>query len=105
MINSIHFLDNIKYDSETNSMHSGAIVYGFGSILALIAFPDNSKHGVGGLVEYERDPVTKKWNIKEHVITSKYNGIANSIRVGDTLIGGSYLTTGILLCKLDKNGV
>ena len=100
IINPNHFLDNIKFDSETNSIHSGAIIYSLGGFLAVGDFPNKSKHGVGGLVEYSRDPTTSIWQIKEHVITNMYNGISNSLRIGNTLIGGSMLDKGILVCQI-----
>ena len=61
MINPLNYLDNIKFDSETNSLHAGAITYSLGALLALKKFPRNSKHGVGGLVEYERNPIYSNW--------------------------------------------
>ena len=91
MINPNHKIDNIKFDIETNSIHAGAVIYGLGSIMIFKDFPNRSKLGYGGLVEYSRDPITSIWQIKENVITNMFNGISNSLRIGNTLIGGSFI--------------
>ena len=101
MISSVHSNDNIKYDRQSNTLYTGSIQYTWGALLAIKSFPKNSKHGVGGLTEYGHDAATNSWWIKDHVVTSMFNGISNSIRVGNTLIGGSFRDKGILVCKGD----
>lgn len=102
-INTVYKIDNIKFDRQTNSLYAGTNYNSMGTIQALKSFPKNSKVGVGGLTEYGRDPATLAWWMKEHVVTNIFNGISNSIRVNNTLIGGSFFDKGILSCQYNKN--
>ena len=76
----------------------------WGSIKAFQTFPENEKLGVGGLTEYSQDGAAYQWHMADHVVTSMINGISNSFRVGDKLIGGSLMARGIIVCAQNEQG-
>ena len=69
----------------------------WGSIKAFGSFPKNEPLGVGGLTEYANNG--DQWYMDDLIVTSKINGISNSQRIGDKLIGGSMMAKGIIVCS------
>lgn len=103
MIKTPHTNDNVKFDKETKTIRTGSNVYKWGTLTAVMKAPKRSESGVGGLTEYGYDSSTKEWWTIDHVVSAKLNGISNSVRVGDTLIAGSFWDEGLLVCKMGTN--
>ena len=98
-------IDNLKYCEFSDRIYTA----GMGSVYKHITTlnpPSKARGpnpGIFGVMQELGIPEYGMGIKRDLVITDKLNGMSNAVRIGNHLIGGSYIDDGILVCKIDDD--
>lgn len=95
--------DNIKFDDDTQTIHCGALGPIIGYMQNIPPIADKPKPlNFGGSTEIFKD-ASGEWQVRDLVITNKYNAVSNSLRMKNTIILGTPFYDGLYICPLNDS--